>query len=71
VYAGHLDHRLGTSEIGHEIKPPIKTAPAGLTESGLPTGCVIASLGYATARGIACGIQSFCITPILAFLNDF
>jgi hypothetical protein len=39
--------------------------------SGQPTGCVTATRGYATARGIACGIQSFCITPILAFLNDF
>ena len=46
---------VGTSELGRGLKPPIKTAPAGLTESGHSTGCVIASQGRATARGIACG----------------
>jgi hypothetical protein len=69
--AGVTHQQPGTSGLGHELKPPHKTAPAGLTESRHPTGCVTATLGYARARGIACGIQSFCITPILAFLNDF
>jgi hypothetical protein len=61
----------GPRDLDHELKPPNKTAPAGLTGSRHSTGCVIASLGYARARGIACGIQSFCITPIQAALNDF
>src|SRR5882762_1039214 len=49
-----------------------RPAPAGLTESGPPTGCVTASLGRATTRGISSllVIQSFCITPIQAALND-
>src|SRR5882762_9416768 len=28
------NQQLGTSELGHGLKLPIKTAPAGLTESG-------------------------------------
>jgi hypothetical protein len=70
-FGDHLDHRLGTADLGQGLKPPHHTAPAGLTESGHPTGCVTATLGYATTRGIPFVIQSFCITPIQAALNDF
>src|SRR5882762_6397062 len=31
---GMAGSQLGTSELGHGLKLPIKTAPAGLTESG-------------------------------------
>src|SRR5882757_6139335 len=51
-FGDYLNHRLGTNELGYGLKPPNHTAPAGLTESGHPTGCVPASLGHATTRGI-------------------
>ena len=72
-FGDRLDHRRGTSEFGYGLKPPNKTAPAGLTKSRHPTGCVTASVGQATARGILkpLVIQFFCITPIQAALNDF
>ena len=70
-FGDHFNDRLGTSDLGHELKPPHHTAPAGLNGSGHPTRCVTASRGRATTRCISCGIQSFCITPIQAALNDF
>ena len=59
----------GTSNLDYELKPPQLTAPAGRTRPDTPDDCGAAFLGLARPRGISCGIQFFCITPIQAALN--
>jgi hypothetical protein len=68
--AKHTTGSCRTNESG--LPSPAPTTGTRWTNgSGLPTGCVTPPDGNATARGIPVIIQSFCITPILAFFNSF